>query len=97
MEPDYIETARLMARFKQQVSRTLDMSVDLNVMARDPRYAFQILADVEGRARDAELTATLRQLRERLGKVLPAGKFDLGEGAGTGGGRARFIRSGRSD
>lgn len=78
MEPDYIETARLMAQFKLQVSRSLDMAVDIDAMARDPGYAGRILADVEGRARDAELRATLRKLRERLPKLL------LGAAAGEG-------------
>jgi hypothetical protein len=70
MEPDYIETARLMAQFKLQVSRSLDMAVDIDAMARDPGYAGRVLADVEGRAWDAELRATLRKLRERLPKLL---------------------------
>ena len=92
MEPDYIETARLMARFQQQVSRSLDMAVDLDAMVRDPGYAIRILADVEGRTRDAELRATLRQLRERLPKLLP-GAVGGGEGAS----RSRFTRFGRSE
>jgi len=93
MEPDYIETARLMARFQQQVSRSLHISVDLDAMARDLGYAARILADVEGRTRDAELRATLRQLRERLPQLL-TGSLGGGEGASTGAGRTRFGRSG---
>lgn len=96
MEPDYIETARLMARFQQQVSRSLHMAVDLDAMVRDPGYATRILADVEGLARDAELRATLRQLRERLSKLL-LGSAGGGEGASSGAGRSRFTRFGRSD
>jgi hypothetical protein len=95
MSEDYIETARLMARFQQQVGRSLDMAVDLGAMARDPGYARRILADVELRARDAELRAILRQLRERLPKLLP-GPAGVGEGAAAG--RTRFIRfGGRSE
>lgn len=93
MEPDYIETARLMAQFKLQVSRSLDMAVDIDAMARDPGYAGRILADVEGRARDAELRVTLRKLRERLPKILP-GVPEGGEGAVAAGARSRFIRFG---
>ena len=91
-EPDYIETARLLARFQQQVSRSLGLPVDLNAMARDPGYARSILADVEARTRDAELRATLGQLRERLHKLLPG---PGGEGASVS--RGRFTRFGRSD
>jgi len=94
-EPDYIETARLMARFQQKVSRSLHMAVDLDAMARDPGYAGRILADVESRTGDAELRAILRQLRERLPKALPGYS---GEGASATAGRSRFIRfGGRSD
>jgi hypothetical protein len=96
MEPDYIETARLMARFQQQVSRSLHMAVDLDAMVRDLGYASRILADVERRTRDAELRATLGQLRERLPKLLP-GPAGSGEGASTGAGRSRFTRFGRSE
>jgi hypothetical protein len=98
MEPDYIETARLMARFQEQVSRSLDMTVDLAAMARDAGYARRILADVELRARDADLRATLRQLRERLPKLLPGIAGDASEGATTSRGRSRIIRfGGRSE
>lgn len=96
MEPDYIETARLMARFQQQVSRSLHMAVDLDAMVRDPGYATRILTDVEGLARDAELRTTLRQLRERLPKLLP-GSAGGGEGASGSAGRSRFTRFGQSD
>lgn len=96
MEPDYIETARLMARFQQQVRRSLNMAVDLDAMARDPGYARRVLSDVEGRAREPELRATLSLLRDRLAKVSPLG--DGREGAVAAGGRMRFIRfGGRSE
>lgn len=95
MEPDYIETARLMARFKLQVSRSLDMAVDLDTMARDAGYARRILADVEGRARDADLRATLRQLRERLFRLLPGPAPEGGEGGNAGASRGPFVRLGR--
>jgi len=53
--PDSLETARLLARFKLQVRRTLDQSVNLEQLASDPHYAKARLAEIEDAAEDEEL------------------------------------------
>ncbi|QEL64859.1 hypothetical protein OTERR_13830 [Oryzomicrobium terrae] len=67
--PDSLETARLLARFKLQVRRTLDQSVSLEQLAHDPDYAKARLAEIEDAAEDEELLVMVLRLRALL---LPA-------------------------
>lgn len=61
-----LETARLLARFKLQVRRGLDMAVDLTALVDDAAYADTLLRQVEDRADDEELLLLVIRLRERL-------------------------------
>lgn len=63
---DPIETTRLLAKFKLQVRRQLDQSVDLQLLTHDAGYARQRLAEIEDAAEDEALLVTLLQLRARL-------------------------------
>lgn len=67
--PDPLETARLLARFKLQVRRTLDQSVNLEQLANDPAYAKTRLAEIEDAAEDEDLLVMVLRLRALL---LPA-------------------------
>ncbi len=64
--PDSLETARLLARFKLQVRRTLDQSVNLEQLAHDPDYAKARLAEIEDAAEDEELLVMVLRLRALL-------------------------------
>ncbi len=61
-----IELARLLARFKLQVRRDLNESVDLGRLRHDAQYARVRLDEIEEAASDEELLVTLLLLRERL-------------------------------
>ncbi|THF63535.1 hypothetical protein E6O51_04325 [Pseudothauera rhizosphaerae] len=61
-----METARLLARFKLQVRRSLDMAVDLAALTADEQYAEKLLHEVEERAEDEELLLMVVRLRDRL-------------------------------
>lgn len=61
-----LETARLLARFKLQVRRSIDMAVDLAALVDDAGYAEKLLREVEDRAEDEELLLMVIRLRERL-------------------------------
>ncbi|MBR0567752.1 hypothetical protein J5J83_16630 [Azoarcus sp. L1K30] len=61
-----IELARLLARFKLQVKRTLGRSVNLAAMTGDRAYAAATLDEVEELAEDEELLLLVIRLREGL-------------------------------
>ena len=63
---EQIELARMLARFKLQVRRELNESVDLNRLKNDPDYARERLAQIEDQTADEELLVMLLVLRERL-------------------------------
>ncbi|GAA5174317.1 hypothetical protein GCM10025771_03770 [Niveibacterium umoris] len=63
---DKIEHARLLARFKLQVRRQLDQSVDLDRLVQDAEYARTRLAEIEDLADDEDLLVMLLTLREQL-------------------------------
>jgi len=63
---DKIEHARLLARFKLQVRRQLDQSVDLDRLVQDADYARTRLAEIEDLAEDEELLVMLLTLRDIL-------------------------------
>ncbi len=60
-----LETARLLARFKLMVRRSLDRSVNLAAMQADPVQA-AVLDEIEEPADDEELLTMVVRLRERL-------------------------------
>ena len=64
-----LEKAQLLARFKLQVKRSLNESVDLERLTREPEYARQRLAEIEEAALDEELLVMVLRLRDEL---LPA-------------------------
>lgn len=64
--PDPLETARLLARFKLQVRRALDQSVNLEQLANDPAYAKTRLAEIEDAAEDEDLLVMVLRLRALL-------------------------------
>ncbi|MDY0012505.1 MAG: hypothetical protein RBS40_06395 [Rhodocyclaceae bacterium] len=66
MNADYIETARLLARFKLEAGRELGVVVDLEAMVRDYLEAERTLAAVEQGAPSPKLLALAARLRERL-------------------------------
>ncbi|WP_374603733.1 hypothetical protein [Niveibacterium sp.] len=76
---DKIEHARLLARFKLQVRRQLDQSVDLDRLVQDAEYARTRLAEIEDLAEDEELLVMLLTLREILvpRKAAPAATAEL--------------------
>jgi hypothetical protein len=61
-----LETARLLARFKLMVRRSLDRSVNLAAMQADPVQAAAVLDEIEELADDEELLTRVVRLRERL-------------------------------
>lgn len=63
---DQIEQIRLLARFKLQVRRLLNQSVDLELLKNDPAYARARLAQIEDSAEDEELLVMALQLRQIL-------------------------------
>lgn len=71
-----IELIRLMARFKLQVRRQLDQSIDLFQLEHDLSYAKQRFCEIENQADDEELLVTLLTLRDLLlpppEKIAPA-------------------------
>lgn len=67
-----LELAQLLARFKLQVKRTLNQSVDLEKLARDAAYARQRLAEIEEDALDEELLVMVLRLRDILVPAVPA-------------------------
>jgi hypothetical protein len=72
MNQEMIETARLLARFKLQVRRSLDRAVDLGRLTADPVYCARTLAEIGAVAKDEELRTLLRKLCERLLAPPPA-------------------------
>lgn len=67
-----IEKAQLMARFKLMVKRTLNQSVDLERLSREPAYARERLAEIEEDALDEELLVMVLRLRDLLLPVVPS-------------------------
>lgn len=61
-----LETAQLLARFKLQVKRSLNQTVDLERLARDTDYARQRLAEIEEDALDEDLLVMVLRLRDLL-------------------------------
>lgn len=61
-----IELIRLLARFKLQVRRQLDQTVDLYQLEHDTTYARSRLAAIEDLADDEELLVMVLRLRELL-------------------------------
>lgn len=59
-----LEKARLMARFKLMVKRSLNQSVDLERLSREADYARQRLAEIEEAAEDEELLVMVLRLRD---------------------------------
>ncbi len=79
---DKIEHARLLARFKLQVRRQLDQSIDLDRLVQDPDYARTRLAEIEDLAEDEELLVMVLTLRDILmprkaAPAAPAAAADL--------------------
>lgn len=66
MQPHQLETIRLMVRFKLQVRRLLDQTVDLDQLATDPDYARLRLSELEAATQDEEFLVMLVQLRSHL-------------------------------
>ena len=67
-----LEMAQLLARFKLQVKRTLNQTVDLERLARDSAYARQRLAEIEEDAPDEDLLVMVLRLRDLLVPPVPA-------------------------
>jgi hypothetical protein len=63
---DQIEAIRLLARFKLQVRRVLNQSVDLERMRADAAYARAVLSRVEDSAEDEELLVLAMRLHALL-------------------------------
>lgn len=63
---EQLQLAQLLARFKLQVKRSLNESVDLEKLSRDPDYARQRLAQVEEAASEEELLVMVLRLRDAL-------------------------------
>ncbi|HZX30518.1 MAG TPA: hypothetical protein VFF03_04145 [Rhodocyclaceae bacterium] len=61
-----LETAQLLARFKLQVKRSLNQTVDLELLARDTDYARQRLSEIEEDALDEDLLVMVLRLRDLL-------------------------------
>ncbi len=59
-----LEKAQLMARFKLMVKRSLNQSVDLERLSREPAYARERLAEIEEAADDEELLVMVLRLRD---------------------------------
>lgn len=67
-----LEKAQLLARFKLMVKRTLNQSVDLERLSREPRYARECLAAIEEAAQDEELLIMVLRLRDLFVPLMPA-------------------------
>jgi len=63
---EQIELARMLAKFKLQVRRDLNESIDLERLKNEPAYARQRLGEIEEAATDEELLVNLLLLRDRL-------------------------------
>ncbi len=59
-----LELAQLMARFKLMVRRSLNQSVDLERLSREPKYARLRLAEIEEAAMDEDLLVMVVRLRD---------------------------------
>lgn len=71
-----LEEAQLLARFKLQVKRSINESVDLERLTRDREYARRRLAEIEEAALDEELLIMVLRLRDLL---VPAQAFAAAE------------------
>lgn len=65
-EPSRIELIRLLAKFKLQVRRQLNQTVDLYQLENDVAYARDRLSEIEDEADDEELLVMVLHLRELL-------------------------------
>jgi hypothetical protein len=63
---DQIEAIRLLARFKLQVRRVLNQTVDLERMRADAAYARTVLHRIEDSAEDEELLVLAMRLHALL-------------------------------
>ena len=63
---ELMERAQLLARFKLSVKRTLNESVDLDLLTRDALYARKRLAEIEEAATEESLLIMVLRLREML-------------------------------
>jgi hypothetical protein len=61
-----LELAQLLARFKLMVRRSLNQTVDLDRLAREPDYARIRLTEIEDAAMDEELLVMVVRLRDWL-------------------------------
>lgn len=61
-----MESAQLLARFKLQVKRSLNRSVDLERLVREPSYARHALAEIENLAEEEGLLVMVIRLRDLL-------------------------------
>jgi hypothetical protein len=61
-----VELTRLLAKFKLNVRRQLNQSVNLERLQNEPDYAREQLAALEEQIDDEELLVTLLVLRDRL-------------------------------
>ena len=68
---DRLEIARLLARYKLAVRRSLQQSVDLQLMVQDRNYADFKLRETEDAAGNEELLILIVQLREALFPAAP--------------------------
>jgi len=69
---EQVELAHMLARFKLQVRRELNESVDLDLLKSDPEYARKRLSQIEEKAEDEDLLVSVLVLRERLCSRAPA-------------------------
>ncbi len=69
---EQVELAHLLARFKLQVRRELNESVDLDLLKNDPEYARERLSQIEEKTEDEALLVSVLVLRERLCSRAPA-------------------------
>ena len=68
---DKLEKARLLARFKLMVKRSLNQSVDLERLCREPAYAQERLAEIEEAALEEELLVMVLRLRDLYVPLAP--------------------------
>ncbi len=61
-----LELAQMLARFKLMVRRSLNQTVDLDRLAREPDYARIRLTEIEDAAMDEELLVMVVRLRDWL-------------------------------
>lgn len=69
---EQVELAHMLARFKLQVRRELNESVDLDLLKNNPEYAHERLSQIEEKAEDEDLLVNVLMLRERLCSRAPA-------------------------